>query len=256
MKETLWFSTCALVHGGSELALVLFGIPPLIIVAHAVSRTSLDLRGAGWLLASITCAAPFQIVPIWHWSHGAGLLYGLLSYIAAMGFALHLAGTRLADRLQWPVLVVVVLTALAALTALPAVTVPAVLASRPDSYLRADDDSVNGSLRHLNRALREMQSEQDHLQAVTAKLLHDIDTRAKRLDEIQKDRAELLEEIAATEQARVKINERGVHATATWLDNVISFFIGIASSITTAVAASFFRREDPQTPSSSRSSIF
>lgn len=215
------------------LVWIALGIPATLLVLFAAGRTKVDLHGGGWVLILITSMAPLQLYPVWHRNGFLAILYGLLCYIAAMGVTWRLGERSMPDSLQWPLISVIVLTAIAAFAALPAVTWPLI---RSSVYGHdAGADGLDDSLKGIDLALDEMHQNQENLQLARTALLNG-------LKEMKRYRASLLKDIREAQERKERAEHDARHPTPKWVEHVISFMIGVISSITAAVAWRFFER--------------
>jgi hypothetical protein len=218
----------------SYVTWIVLATPAIILVVLAALRTKLDMRGAGLVLVLITCLAPLQIYAIWRWNHGYGVLYALVCYAAALGLAFRLSGHSASDALHWPLIIVLVLTAVVGLAAVPMVTWPRVRSAIYAEKQRSDGE-IDVTLKQIDVALSDMQEKQDTLQTSRADLV-------RGLEELRQHREKLNREIHEAELRKEQAQYQLEHPTPKWVEHFLSFIIGVASSFFYGAAAKFLQR--------------
>jgi hypothetical protein len=207
------------------------------VVVVAFRRTHLHKHAGVWFLAGVAMLAPLQIYAVYRWDDAAGMLYGLLCYAAAIGFALRLED-RLPRAAHWPLILVLVATVFAALTFLPTVTWPFVSAEGPLAETELSGDTLRDSLHRLDRALLQMQREEKKLKDTTSSLTTEIERHAAVMRNLEEQREDLATEIHRTQLLKVEADAHDRPSPT----SLMSFLTGIASSITAAFAWSFVER--------------
>jgi peptidoglycan hydrolase CwlO-like protein len=144
-------------------------------------------------------------------------------------------------------MILFMVSAVTAFVTIPLVVAPAVreLTVAVDTEEDDPDLQIQESLRNIDSALTKMQTEEQNLQHGVRGVLEHIKTGSARIRELQNRRDKVMDELRRVEHLKALTDEQiaalgdRLHATQA-RDNIISFFVGIASSITAALALKFF----------------
>jgi len=231
----------------AHLIRLLPGLLALLILGFALMKSSDRLHPVVWALAVVTAGAPLAIGYVWTRSPIEGLLYGILTYAAACGFALRLMRHDLPFRYHRPLLILFMASAVTAFVTIPLVVMPAVhnMTVAVDTEEGNPDLQIQRALRDVDSALANIETEQVNLQRGIRGVLEHIKARSARIRELQDRRDKVMQELRRVEPLReltavqIAALTEQLHKTQV-TDNVIAFFIGIASSITATLAWKFF----------------
>jgi hypothetical protein len=231
----------------AHLIRLLPGLLALLIVGFALMKSSDRLHPLILWLAVVTAGAPLAIGYVWARSPIEGLLYGMLTYAAACGFAIRLVRHDLPFRYHLPLLILFMASAVTAFVTLPLVVMPSVrdMTVAVDTEEGTPDLKIQQALRDVDSALANIETEHVKLQRGVRDVMEHVKVRSARVRELQDQRDKVMEDLRRLEPLReltvvqIAALTDQLHKTQV-SDNIISFFVGIASSITATLAWKFF----------------
>jgi len=227
------------------------GLPALAIVVYGLIHSRDELHPLVWLLAFITAGAPLATGYVWLRSPVFSVLYGLLTYGSAVGFAVRLINRRLMFRYHWPLLILFMTSVVTAFATIALIIPPAihdmtVVAEVSES--RADED-IRETLVEIDASLANLKQEQQNVDRGVQRVMNEMRARAGRIQQLEAKRDKIFDEVQHLEnlkaltpgqvaELRDRLDQRNN------IDNVLGFLIGIASSVTAALALKFFVSSD------------
>jgi hypothetical protein len=227
-----------------------FGLPSLTLVMYALKKGRDSLHPMVWMLAVVTAVAPLATGYVWTWSPTAGIFYALLTYGAALGFAMRLV-YHVPYRYHWPLLMLFTTSAMTAFITIAWVVLPMIHEVTVASDLSdADADAeIQQTLGRIDAALANMEMEQQKVQSGVRTVVEQIKVGGSRIRNMQQRRDKLMEELRAAQKLKelsdeelAELSDR-LHKTH-WMDNIVSFLVGVASSVTATFALKFFVSSD------------
>src|SRR5947209_1186129 len=174
-------------------------------------------------------------------------MFRVHTYAAACGFTFRLILHYLPFRYHRPLLILFMSSAVTAFVTIPLVVMPAVrdMTATVDTEDGSPDVQIQEALRDVDLSLAKIETEQQNLHRGVRDVLEHIKTRSLRVRELQDRRDKVMDELRRVEPLReltasqITALTEQLHQSQV-MDNVISFFIGIASSITATLAWKFF----------------